>query len=90
MKILEKLKNLFTDQSNFQNAVANIHKWLNGEQQLELHRLIKNTALTDDEIVAVVVVYLKKNANLGQLRHQIGVDYDIKQFAKYFIRMKKN
>ena len=73
---------------NFGNAFVNIHKWLKPEQQLELHQIATNNAVSKNDRVKMVEKFLNKNANVGKLTHQIKAKYKLKHFAKYLVNVK--
>ena len=78
----------FLNKSHFNNAYVNVHKWLTPQNQLNMHRIATNFAVTLKDREKQIEMFLNKHANVGQLTHQISVSYKLKDFAKYVVKTK--
>jgi len=80
---------LFGQKTKFENAFSNIHRWMTGEQQFEMHRNATNIALSFKDRIKVVEQNLK-NSNVEILKLYLGLNIKLKNFAKYIVKIKNN
>ena len=78
---------LFGQKAVFKKTYSYIHRWMNGEQQLEMHRNATNIGLSFKDRVKVVEQNLMK-AYVERLKLYGGKDIKLNKFAKYIVKMK--
>jgi hypothetical protein len=84
---MKKITKLLNQKNLFENAYSNIHRWMTGEKQLEMHQNATDAAISFNERAKVVENNLKKS-NIRILKLYAGEDVDLRKFAKYIIKIK--